>query len=292
MWDVIEFLRRRGLADAGPLSVTALSGGFWNDNVRVRGPGLDWVVKRYRRDQRESLFPNLPGAEARALEVLRGHGVAPEPVAFVEDADGQAPVLIYEFWPGETWRSDVRQVAHLLRRLHAVPAGDLAGFRHLPMTAHDVLLEADQLLAALPPEADGLATTLRSLRPPPDETNPPGRRALVHTDVGAGNLIVGPGGVRLIDWQCPGLGDPAQDLWAFLSPAFQILFGHAPLTPDETAAFLAAYGDPATAARMGQLAPSLAFRMAAYCCLRARELAAGNPSLSDLYARAAAAQII
>ena len=34
-----------------------------------------------------------------------------------------------------------------------------------------------------------------------------------------------------------------------MSPAFQVLYGHEPLTADERAAFLAAYGDPQVLAR-------------------------------------------
>jgi aminoglycoside phosphotransferase (APT) family kinase protein len=117
------------------------------------------------------------------------------------------------------------------------------------------------------------------------------RRSLVHTDVGAGNLIVGAGGIRLIDWQCPGVGDPAEDVWAFLSPAFQILFNHAPLTPQECETFMKAYGKEGTAARLAFLAPYFAYRMAAYCCLRRNELAGRDPALSDRYRRAAVAQI-
>ena len=109
--------------------------------------------------------------------------------------------------------------------------------------------------------------------------------------MGAGNFIAGPGGIRLIDWQCPGIGDPAEDLWAFLSPAFQVLFNHAPLTLQERETFLMAYGEKEPRARLDNLAPYFAHRMAAYCCLRRDELAAHKAALSDHYRRGAVAQI-
>ena len=116
-FDVLDFLRRQDLlgSHAG-VSVTPLEGGFWNDNFRIRGAGIDWVVKRYRKEHRESLFPNLPHAEAQALSVLHPIEIAPEPVAFFKDH----PVLVYQFWPGQVWNQDVVPIAHLLRRLHTI----------------------------------------------------------------------------------------------------------------------------------------------------------------------------
>jgi aminoglycoside phosphotransferase (APT) family kinase protein len=289
VFDILDFLRRRGLiSGTTDLTVTPLTGGFWNDNFRVRGAGVDWVVKHHRKEHRESLFPNLPDAEAQALQALRSAGVAPEPVAF-STADDGTPVLVYQYWPGDPWREDVIPVANLLRRLHAVPADHLQGFRSLPVDSEGILNQGDDLLAPIP--QDELAIELRSIRPAPADGPSLERPSLVHTDVGAGNLIVGAAGIRLIDWQCPGIGDPAEDVWAFLSPAFQILFGHAPLTQAERNAFLKAYGEAETEARLAHLAPYFAYRIAAYCCLRRHELETHDPALSDRYRRAAIAQI-
>ena len=223
-FNILDFLYRRGLlSSTADITVTCLTGGFWNDNFRVTGAGVDWVVKYYRKEQRESLFPNLPDSEARALEILRSAGVAPEPVAF-SPADDATPVLVYKYWPGDPWRQDVVPVARLLHRLHRVPVDRLDGFRALPVDPEDILEQGDHLLAPVP--QNELAVRLRSVRPAPVDGPAPECPSLVHTDVGAGNLIAGPGGIRLIDWQCPGIGDPAEDLWTFLSPAFQILFDH------------------------------------------------------------------
>jgi len=285
--DVLDALRGQGLLTgrAAP-TVTPLTGGFWNDNFRVRDAGFDWVVKRYRSGEGASLFPVLPEAEANALHALSGSGVAPEPVAFFRAG---APVLVYEYWPGEAWREGVIAVADLLRRLRAVPAEGLRGFRPLPVGPEGILAQGDDLLEGI--RHDDLAARLCSLRPTPVEGPALRRPSLAHTDVGAGNLIVGAGGIRLIDWQCPGIGDPAEDAWAFLSPVFQILFNHAPLARDECETFVKAYDDPGTIHRLASLSPFFAYRMAAYCCLRRRELADRDPALSDRYRRAAVVQI-
>ncbi len=74
----------------------------------------------------------------------------------------------------------------------------------------------------------------------------------------------------LIDWQCPATGDPAEDIALFLSPAMQWLYRGAPLSADETQAFLSAYGHPATVARYQTLAPLLHWRIAAHCAWRAK----------------------
>ena len=52
-----------------------------------------------------------------------------------------------------------------------------------------------------------------------------GRRTLVHGDVVPGNLIRSNDGLTVIDWQYPGIGDPADDIACFLSPGMQMTNG-------------------------------------------------------------------
>lgn len=286
-FDPLNFLRQKKLVHSHrELSISALHGGFWNDNFRLTGEGIDWVVKHYRKGQRTSLFPVLPDQEAHALDSLAGHGIAPHPVAFYP---GENPVLIYEFWKGEPWKTDVVPVAHLLSRLHQVQITHSGPFRELQTDPSGLLTQGDEMLAGA--GTSELAKKLAQFRPDPVQTQPLPQRSLIHTDVGAGNLIEGPGGIRLIDWQCPGLGDPAEDLWAFLSPAFQILFDRPPIAEAQRDAFLGAYGNPETTNRLNLLSPFFSYRMSAYCCLRSLELAETDPKLSAHYRKAAAAQI-
>ena len=113
-FDARRFLIDRGLlADRAAVTVAPLTGGYWNETLRVRGGGVDWVVKAYRSSAGQTLFPNLPEAEARALEALAGRAVAPAPVGFfpasdaVGDDDFSRPVLVYEFHDGAPWRRGV-----------------------------------------------------------------------------------------------------------------------------------------------------------------------------------------
>ncbi|NJM92448.1 MAG: phosphotransferase, partial [Rhodospirillaceae bacterium] len=121
-----------------------------------------------------------------------------------------------------------------------------------------------------------------AIRPRPIETAP-GPRRLIHTDFGPGNLIAGADGLKAIDWQCPASGDTAEDLAAFLSPAFQILYGRKPLTASEEAEFLEAYGEAETIERLRRLRPFYDWRMAAYCAMRQAHFATTRPDASERY---------
>jgi len=286
-----QILVRMGLIER-PENVSAerLRGGLWNDVFRARGCGpagaeIDWVVKVFNTGGTESLFPSLPTDEARALAALSGSGVAPPFVGFEPEIAGR-PVLVYGFHAGKPWRDGIDRVAALFRRQHAVNAG---GFRLLAIEPDAILAEGDALMRDH--DADPMARRLRAAKPAVVPVSPLDRRCLVHTDAGPGNLIDGPAGLRLIDWQCPGLGDPAEDLHSFLSPAFMILFEHAPLTGGERDAFLDAYGDPASQRRLAAMEPYFGYRMLAYCVRRQVELSTDNPALARRYHDAFHAQI-
>lgn len=208
----------------------------------------DLVVKQYRPESATPLFPNDPVAEAAALRQL-GPDLAPD-----YRASG-AGWLAYGFLPGPNWTSDPAGVARLLAQVHR--AAPPAGLRRLPMGA-----------AAIAAHAAGFAGPgLPSCPEVPQVDLPP--PVLVHGDPVPGNIVVTAQGLRLIDWQCPGLGDPVDDLALFLSPAMQWLYRGAPLAEAEAAAFLAAYPDAATVRRYQALRPLLHWRIAAHCAFRA-----------------------
>ncbi|MFN6977053.1 MAG: aminoglycoside phosphotransferase family protein [Gemmobacter sp.] len=275
---IAAFLTARDMACA-PDAVRALAGGYWNAVFRADAAAGALVVKAYVRVMPGTLFPNLPAAEAAALVRLRGLGVAPDPVGFWP-GDG---VLVYRYVPGSPWDGDVAGVAALLRRKAAV---DPAGFRAVPVTAGGMLAMGARLLADCAP--GDAAARLVQLRPEARAAPAPDRLSLIHTDIGAGNLIGRGDGLRLIDWQCPAAGDAAEDAASFLSPAFQILNHRPPLAAAERADFLAALDDPALARRLAALEPAHAWRMAAYCLRRAQT--AHEPAVRARYTAALAAE--
>lgn len=271
-FDPLAFLAAHGLAETRGHIATPMVGGYQNQVFRVRGPAFDWVVKRFRPAAEITLFPNLPDAEALALERVSGRDVAPRPVAYIPEG----PVLVYEFYEGQAWAGDLAEVDRLLRTIATL---DPTGFRSVPMMPEAILAQGAPFVAACPP---AMQQRLAEARPHPVDLVA-GPRRLIHTDFGPGNLIAGAQGLRAIDWQCPAAGDPAEDLAAFLSPAFQILYGRTPLSPDAEAALLAAYGDDETIGRLHRLRPFYDWRMATYCAMRQVNLAESRPAASDLY---------
>jgi thiamine kinase len=274
----------KGLAKR-PFSIARLRGGAWNDVFRVTSGGTDIVIKRFVTVLEGTLFPNLPAAEAMALERLSGLEVAPEPVAFFPETEW-GTVLVYRFHEGASWSGDVRPVAELLKRkLHV----DASGFRHVPIDAAEMITEGDRLFARC--DQDHRVEGFRRNRPMAAKAPPLPQRVLIHTDVGPTNLISGPKGLRLIDWQCPAAGDPAEDVFCFLTPAWQILSFRDPLNATDRSEFLYTYGDNAMEERLSILEPAFIYRMAGYCCLRYQMLKVADPRWHGLYIRAADAEL-
>ena len=121
------------------------------------------------------------------------------------------------------------------------------------------------------------------------------RASLVHTDCGPGNLVRSRDGLVLIDWQCPGLGDPVEDIACFLSPAMMILYEQQPHSTRAVERFLGAYGQSAsgreTVARYRRDAAAWHYRIGGYCVWREDRLARRLPDVAARYRRALAAEI-
>ncbi|NUB44906.1 aminoglycoside phosphotransferase family protein [Fertoebacter nigrum] len=208
------------------------------------------VVKLYDRAAASPLFPNDACAEAGALVRLGPHGLAPRLCAAGEGW------VCYTHVAGRPWSGDPAPVAALLAKVHAFSG---SGFRQVG-SGHAALVGQGRAM---------LAACQGALPPPPAGDVPPVvRPCLIHGDVVAGNVIAGPQGVMLIDWQCPAEGDAAEDLAAFLSPAMQMLYRGRVLDSGQQAAFLAAC-PPLLAARYRALAPAFHWRMAAHCLWKA-----------------------
>jgi aminoglycoside phosphotransferase (APT) family kinase protein len=267
----VSFDPRAHLAGFGLPSEAAavrLTGGYTNEVWRVG----ELVVKRYDRTARPLLLGNDPLAEARALAVLAGRRVAPEPVHF----DEVKGVVVYRFAEGRTWDGGTGRVARLLGEVHTTPGH---GFRTLPIDGGAILADGRRFLQV----ERGREVARR--RPEAVRCGPVGRR-LVHRDAGPGNLIESADRLVLIDWQAPGAGDPVEDLAAFLSPAFQILYGREPLTDDDEGEFLDAYPAPLVVRRLQRMRACYDWRMSAYCAWRAEQLDGGDPAASATYTRA------
>ena len=251
-----HFLAKHGLANK-QTEFQKLKGGYLNTVWRVDAPDQRLVAKEFAEPMTGTLFPNLPEDEAEALRRLAGLEVAPDLVGFWPDAS----LLVYAFAEGDMWDGDLQGVAQLLLRKEVA---DPTGFRTVPLFASEIIAEGDTLFdcCVSPPDAT----------PPPSvEVPPPKKLSLIHTDIGV-NLIGARSNLRLIDWQCPAIGDICEDIYSFLSPAFQVLGERAPLVEAEIRDFWRALARPDLEARYDLLRPAYAWRFAGYCAWRAEVL--------------------
>lgn len=234
-----------------------LQGGRTNDLWRVSTDTGVLVVKRYHPAAGSRLFPNDPASEAAALRHLRGHGLAPECVALVDTRHGTC--LIYNYVTGAPGAVEPADLGRVLSRLHRISPP--AGLRHVLSGSAAILAQGDRMLADCV-----MAGDLFGLRPQIDvhAADP----VFLHGDPVPTNVLATSGGPVLIDWQCPAIGDPVEDLGLALSPAMHHLYGAGPMDAAAQDAFLDGYGAPAITRRYRALAPALHWRMAAYCLWR------------------------
>ncbi|OED48152.1 hypothetical protein [Leisingera sp. S232] len=269
-----DFLAKQGLADSRA-EVLKLKGGYLNSVWRVTAPDRCLVAKEFAKPMTGTLFPNLPEDEAEALRRLAGLDVAPDLVGFWPEAS----LLVYDFVEGDMWDGDMASVARLLLRKEVA---DPAGFRTVPLAPRDIIAEGDALFARCisPPDV---------IPPPQAKVPPPQRLSLIHTDIGV-NLVGAGSGLRLIDWQCPAIGDICEDIYSFLSPAFQILGERAPLTDTQARDFWDTLARPDLEERYALLRPAYAWRFAGYCAWRADVLE--DAAICARYRRALAEELI
>jgi len=188
----------------------------------------DRVVKLFSGSA-TPLFANDAATEWRCLTHLAGTGLAPDPIDRRETPHGT--VLVYTFIPG-TFGTNRAATLALLDRLHSTPPPAIAPVA----TGEAVLTEGTAMLRPNDP--------LHALRPkaPPEPTAP----VFLHRDAVPANII----GKSLIDWQAPGIGDPAEDIAHAISPAMALLYGGTDAPPPPN---------------YPQSAAAYHWRMAAYC---------------------------
>jgi thiamine kinase-like enzyme len=250
-----RILVSRGILDpAAPWQ--SLSGGRTNKIWKI-GMGRNAIVcKLFSKNADTPFFANSALAEAETLRALTGSGLAPNFLATLNTQFGD--VVLYRFVDGQTWSGDPAPIAHLLGRVHALAIPDEVQARLPSSNFPD---QTSLMLAEFSRQdkADFLALKPRVQH----DTAPP--VSFLHGDPVPANIVVSKTGPVLIDWQCPRMGDPCDDLAVFLSPAMQLLYGSAPLTKDDANRFLDAYPIKETAARYRTHAALYHWQMAVYC---------------------------
>jgi thiamine kinase len=245
---------------------TPLSGGRTNAIWKVEAPEKPLVVKLFSGCNKNPLFPNDGVSEANVLRALNGMGIAPSLVGTMETALGFC--IVYEHVVGHSWRKDGTQVARLLSQIHRLP--ERPDLRTTPSGSDAIQAITETILAGCSSSEAAKILAMKPLR----DVAPLSELCLIHGDVVPNNVLVSPEGLRLIDWQCPSIGDPCEDIAVFLSPAMQSLYGGIALSSGEQYDFLEAYENPKVSERYTQLAPWFHWRMAAYCLWKAKRGAA------------------
>ncbi len=212
-------------------------------------------MKLYAGAAQNPLFPNDPKSEAHLLRSLSGQSFAPQFLAEMPTEVGSCTV--YAHVPGHMWHAGTAQVANLMRKLHRQPVP--SGLRSTPNGSDALTQQILEIVGRCHVMPDLLAQLPRR------DIAPTSERVLLHTDIVPGNLIRNDSGLHLIDWQCPAVGDPCEDIAVFLSPAMQLLYRGSALEVVEIEAFFAAYDVPHVMQRWQALAPFYHARMAAYC---------------------------
>ncbi len=215
------------------------------------------MLKLYRNNRDNPLFPNNPNHEILALNHLKGSGLAPELIGAGDFKGGTW--ILYTYKDGKCWADDAVRAAELLGQLHKLPVPNWLPFKS--SGSESIAYETMAILSKCEPR---LRVVLSALKPseivPATE-----RQCILHGDPVPGNIICDQHQMVLIDWQCPTRGDPCEDLGIFLSPAMQSLYRGSALTPAEEQAFLSSYPDTEIVERAIKLRPWFTWRMAAYC---------------------------
>ncbi|MDB4078056.1 phosphotransferase [Amylibacter sp.] len=238
----------------------AQTGGRTNKVWRLDGE-KDLICKLYLETKSNPLFNNIPEAEYRCLLELDGSNIAPKPYKYLKTPFGG--VLMYYYIKGETWSQDVDTVSELLIRIrnHKYPK-ELRVLSGLPSDIKQTGLEIINKLNSYHKN--------KLINICPDVSTSDIEPVLLHTDVVPGNLILGDNGLRLIDWQCPAIGDPIVDIMMFLSPGMHKIYGSGKLSMKNHETFLMNL-TPKLRSRYNILGPLYHWRLAAYCFWKAEQ---------------------
>jgi thiamine kinase-like enzyme len=239
--DTVERLEAQlGPAEGEP---TVLGGGITNHNFRARFGGREVVVRLPGNDT-ELLGSDRPG-EREANSLAAAVGVAPEVLAHLEDP----VVLVTAFVEGPTMEAAelrepraLAEVAAALRKIHG--CGTIEATFDPFRLVEDYAAATRERGGEVPPayEVAHAAAVRIEAAPALDGGGP----VLCHDDLLPANFIATPAGIRIVDWEYAGMGNPWFDLGNFAV--------NNELGATEEEAFLSAYlGAPPTPADLAAL---------------------------------------
>jgi thiamine kinase len=221
----------------------------------------DLICKLYLETKTNPLFNNTPDSEYACLLWLEGSDIAPKPYKYLKTPFGE--VLLYNYIKGHTWKYDVDSVSELLTRIrkHNHPKG----LRILSSFPSDIKQTGLEIINKL-----NIYHQNELIKICPEVSIPDIEPVLLHTDVVPGNLILSDKGLRLIDWQCPAVGDPIVDIMMFLSPGMHEIYGSGKLSMKDHEVFLMNL-TLQLRNRYNIIGPLYHWRLAAYCFWKAEQ---------------------
>ena len=235
-------------------------GGMTNKVWRIIGE-KDLICKLYLDTKNNPMFDNNPIAEYNCLLWLEGANIAPKAYESLQTPFGY--VLLYYYIEGKIWNKNVDKVSDLIQRVHShKPLKELRTISGLPKNIRQYGMKMLNKLED--PYGEEI------LQNYPNVSFTQIEPVLIHTDVVAGNLIDGEDGLRLIDWQCPALGDPIFDISMFLSPAMHKIYGIKTFTISDFDNFLKGFSSQIRE-RYYLIGPLYHWRLAAYCLWKAEQ---------------------
>lgn len=219
-----DALLRMDLIKVGEaITAEPLTGGVASDIWHVRSASGEFCVKRALEKLRVARDWRVP-THRNAYEVAWlqiAAATVPGSVPQVLGHDPEAGVFAMQYFPAAryaNWKSQLRNglvqqqtaagVAHVLAHLHAATADDPSIASQFDDGELFFQLRLEPYLHGAVSNHPDLAEQLLSLS---DEVAS-NRSVLIHGDVSPKNILVGEGGIILLDAECAGLGDPAFDL--------------------------------------------------------------------------------
>ena len=242
------YLVRRGLAPAGEaIEVAELPGGVSATVICARIPSTGGaVVIKQALPQlrvRDEWLATPDRAETEVAAMVICGAITPGVVPGIVDSDPTAHLLVMELIPPEArnWQAEVGEA-----RVHAAAgswAGATLGAWHAATSSGDVPAGLDDLEAFEQLRLRPFHETVVQRRPElVDEITPlvdelrRDRRCFVHGDYSLKNMLVGPSGNWVLDFEVAHYGNPVFDLgfflsfvvlsavrWEFLTPELRVL---------------------------------------------------------------------
>lgn len=251
-----------------------LAGGRTSRVFLARNRATARVCKIVARGAGSPLFRVEARAELLSMAALSRVGLAPAPRGLI--AHGTATCLVYDHATGQPASMPGPELAGLLHLLHTRPPGLGRGLRHRPLFLRSALDRAVGHLLSLDWRDADLRRAVRATRTMASPTP-----RIVHGDPVPANVVSGPDGACLIDWQCAHLGDPVRDIAIAASPAMHVAYGCAPPDHRTLTGFVDAYPCTATRMRYEAAKPALHLQMIGHCLWRLAHCGSGATEERD-----------